>query len=240
MKKFKNIFIVLVLLFLSGCTINSDVIMDYSGKINEKVTFFVNTDNRTEDEINNYFNNVIKNYSFGLNARNYSSNVKYDKDISKIEITNKYNNICEYFQKTIFSQYLYEHISCIETDKYFEIKNETSHIDYCYDCLSWPPLNDVKFTIKLPIKATENNADYVKDNVYTWEFDENTSSDKGIYLKINKNSLEENKILAEKKEKTKTIFSKVIYIFVAIIVLGVIVLIINGLYKKYKENNLEY
>lgn len=240
MEKLKKIYIVLILIILSGCTVKSDVVMDSTGKVSEKVSFLVETDGRSKEEINKYFDGLYEVYAPALKAINYSTKVVYDRNNSEILVTNEFDDICEYFRKTIFSQYIYNHISCTETEYYYEIKNESEHIDYCPDCTSWPALDDVSFSIKLPINAAENDADYVNKRTYTWEFNENTPKEKNIYLKINKSDLEENKEKVVRNEKIKNVLEKVSYVIVIIIILALIGFGINKLYKKYLENKIEY
>lgn len=244
MNKKKMIFLLILMLFVSGCNVRCNINVSPNGSVTEKIkiTESKSSDYSSDFDYSKYIDEEINYYNALIKYGNYDYRKINDNSYFGIEFNSSYDNICEYFQDTLFNQYIYRHISCKEEDEFIVIANDTPFLEKQdnEDYSNPIDLNDIKLSISLPIKATENNADYVNDKVYTWEFDENTSSDKGIYLKINKNSLEENKVLAEKKEKNKAVFTKIIYIFVAIIVLGVIVLIINGLYKKYKENNLEY
>lgn len=244
MNKKKMIFLLILMLFVSGCNVRCNINVSPNGSVTEKIkiTESKSSDYSSDFDYSKYIDEEINYYKALIKYGNYNYRKINDNSSFGVEFNSSYGNICEYFQDTLFNQYIYRHISCKEEDEFIVIANDTPFLEKQdnEDYSNPIDLNDIKLSISLPIKATENNADYVNDKVYTWEFDENTSSDKGIYLKINKNSLEENKILAEKKEKNKAVFTKIIYIFVAIIVLGVIVLIINGLYKKYKENNLEY
>lgn len=244
MNKKKIIFLLILMLFVSGCKVRCNINVSPDGSVIEKIniTELKNSEYSSDFDYSKYIDEEIDYYMALIIYGNYNYKKINDNNSFGVEFNNSYDNICSYFQDTLFNQYFYRHINCEDNDDYIVIVNDTPFLEKHDDEDYSNPidLNDIKLSISLPIKATENNADYVKDNVYTWEFDENTSSDKSIYLKINKVSLEKNKIIVEKKEKNKVIFSKVIYIFVVIIVLGVVVLIINALYKKYKENNLEY
>ena len=102
----------------------------------------------------------------------------------------------------------------------------------------------VELNIKVPIPLEENNADNVSNNTYTWFFDENTDSNKSVYLKINKTLLE-NKNKEQKKNETKEKENKKTFSLVKVILTVLIVFLILGiisysLYKKYKNNKLEY
>lgn len=241
MKKIKCIISIIVLLIiLSGCTVKSDVVVNYDGKVSEKVTFKAPSSGLSESDFNNRYNMTLKYYKDALDTRKYKSSIIYGKENGSVVLTNNFDNICEFINKTVFSQYIYKHISCTETENYYEIKNETSHIAYCSDCNTWPVLDNVEFNLTLPINAEENNADSVNKKTYTWKFDSTTSDDKGLYIKINKNDFEKN----AKKEKNK---NKVIngiknnsYIFIFVILALVIVIAGKVLYDKYKNNKLEY
>lgn len=236
--KFKKIALCfLLLIVLSGCKSNADIEMKSDGTIDEKVVIYAPTNISNKDNFIKNINMTIDNYSSALNLRGYSRNVIYDKETSKVELINSYDNICDYINNNLFTQYLYSHISCTEDALYYEIKNETSHIAYCSDCTYFPALDDVTINISLPIKAVESSADSAKDNSYTWKFNKDTPDDKEFYLKISKESIKENKIKENKVKKGKKIFSKILVpvFIVSLIIVGILILV-----KKYKSNKLEY
>ncbi len=229
----KIIVSLLLLITLSGCTSKGEIIMKNDGSIKEKVVIDVATNNLDKVEFDNYINLVLDNYNSALNLRGYSKNIVFNKDISKLEFTNNYDNICKYIENNLFTQYLYKKISCTEDELYYEIKNETNHISYCRDCTSWPSLDDVSFSITLPIKAVESSSDLVSNNTYTWNFDKNTLDSKEFYLKINKEELNQNNI---KNEKINILLK----IAVSSIILVGLVVICYMLVKKYKSKKLDY
>lgn len=240
MKKIKKVFIVLILLLLSGCTIKSEVVMENDGRIKENVYFEVLTDGRSEKEFELYSKNVLDIYNEALGVKGYQTEVSYRKNNSEILVYNQFDNICEYFENTVFSQYIYNHISCTQTDDYYEIKNETEHIDYCSDCTYWPSLDNVIYSITLPIKAEDSNADKEKNNTYTWEYNKNTSKDKQIYLKISKSSLEDNKLKYESNKRKKTLINKFLSVIVISIIVVLLIFLVKKIYNKYKLNKLKY
>lgn len=229
----KIIVSILLLIILTGCTTKGEITMESDGSIKEKVVIDVETNNLDEAKFDNYINLVLDNYNSALNLRGYSKNIVYNKDISKVEFTNSYDNICKYIENNLFTQYLYKKISCTEDELYYVIKNETNHISYCKDCTSWPSLDNVSFSITIPIKAVENSSDLVSNNTYTWNFDKNTLDSKEFYLKINKEELNQNN---KKNENINTLIKIVIF---SIILLG-LVATCYILVKKYKSKKLEY
>lgn len=242
MKKIKYILIMFIItIILSGCTIKSNVFVSYDGKTTEEVKVLTDSrvfqsDKYSKQEMIEF---SMEEYLAALNFRKYDYKSVVGDNLSGAYINKTYDNICSYFQDTIFNQYVYHHVNCIENDYYYEIKNDTNYIPYCSDCSDWPALDDVTLSITLPVSAEEQNADEIDGKTYIWKYDKNTN-DKNFYLKISKSALKQNEIEYVENQKSKKTIKNII-IFGAIIVIIVIIIIIgNILYKKYKENKLDY
>lgn len=240
-KKNLLLLILVVVFLLTGCSVRSEVVVDYNGKVTEKVTVLTNSaafenDNYSKEQM---IENVISNYSAALNYRGYQNDIVVGEKESGATFTHDYDNICSYFQDTGFNQYVYPHVSCSEDDYYITIQNDTEYIPYCSDCSDWPSLNNVELRLTLPVKAEEHNADEVDGNTYVWKYDENTT-DKDIYIKINKTALEENKKDVERQNEEKERQKVIITVSIVVGVIVVLALISLMLYKKYKSNKLEY
>lgn len=247
MKIKKILLILFILITLSGCTVESNVIMDEYGKVKEEVKVLIPSKDisNKKDRIDSYVKTAINSYEAALNAVNYKYDIINDvNNKSGALIYNEFDNVCSFIQNTVFSQYLYKRIDCNESEYFYEIKSSSEHIPYCADCNAWPALDDVKLKITLPISADENNADEVEKNTYTWKYNESTSSDKGIYLKISKAALEQKKIEADKKKANNKKIDKSLGIIKTIVIIGLIFVGIGFVmlkgYKKYKSNKLEY
>ena len=236
MKKIKVLILALLLILLCGCTAKENIVMDDYGKISQKVVIPLENNNMTEKEFANYVTNILKPYNKALSYRNYKTAIVYDKDYGNIVFTNKFKSICSYIEKTVFSQYMYKFVKCYEDEKYIEIKNESEHIAYCSDCTTWPKFDDVQYSISLPVKALESNADTVDGTTYTWQFDKNSDKDKSFYLKISKKDLDENLARLKKIEQIK----KIAIILLSVLFVIWLVLISRRLYKKNKNNKLDY
>lgn len=242
MNKMKYILIILVMMvFLSGCTIRSDVVVSPNGTTTEKVQ--VLTDTKTF-ESEKYSKKEMIEFSMEpylsvLNFREYSYNTVIGNTLSGAEVSKTYDNICSYFQDTAFNQYVYHHINCEENEYYYEIKNDTEYIPYCSNCSNWPALDDVEIKITLPVSAEEQNADEINGNTYIWKYDENTQN-KDFYLKISKSALKQseetyNENINQKKRANIVTILTFIVIFIVVILLLVFIL-----YRKYKRNKLDY
>lgn len=237
----KILILVLAIILLTGCTTKSEVKVSYDGKVDEKVTVLSNTVAFKNDKysIKQMIEASISNYLKALEFRGYKFETIEGKEESGAYFTNNYDNICSYFQNTGFNQYVYQHISCVEDDKYIIIKNDTEYIPYCENCSNWPSLNKIKLELTLPVNALENNADSINNKTYTWNYDENTTN-KDFYLKISKQELNKNKITVMKQNKDKKVKNMIIVVFSIALVIGCITIISLILYKKYKNNRLEY
>ncbi len=237
----KILILVLAIILLTGCTAKSEVKVNYNGNVSEKVTVLSNTVAFKNDKysIKQMIEASISNYLKALEFRGYKFETVEGKKESGAYFTNNYDNICSYFQNTGFNQYVYQHISCVEDDKYIIIKNDTEYIPYCENCSNWPSLNKIKLELTLPVNALENNADSINNKTYIWNYDENTTN-KDFYLKISKQELNKNKITVMKQNKDKKVKNMIIVVFSIALVIGCITIISLILYKKYKNNRLEY
>ena len=237
----KKILIIICILFLTGCTIESNVTVNLDGTIKEEVSILddnaifksevYSMDKMIEFNINQYRNVLnFRNYDYDIIKRNKKSGAKFYND---------FDNICSYFSNTVFNQYVYKHIKCNETDEHYEIYNDTDYIPYCSNCSDWPSLDDITFKIQFPVKPVETNADEIKDLTYIWKYDK-TTRNKKIYIKLSKKDIEQEKLEIKVKNERKNNIKKIGIIAFTIILIGCIIFIGYNLYKKYKENKMEY
>lgn len=239
-KKLEVILIIMILFLFTGCTGKSNVIVKDDGTVIENIE--INEENNRilygNYDVNDSLDLYLKKYLTALKVSKYSFNKYSGKNISGIKIEKKYDNICDYANKTIFSQYLYKTIKCSENDIYYELYNEGAVVQNEFD--DYKEMPDVRtLYIKLPVSATEQNADEVDGNTYIWKYDENTK-DKNFYLKISKSALEESKKNYIKNQEIKKNRSKIINIGIIVGVILLIACVIFVFYKKYKKNNFDY
>lgn len=240
MKNIKRILVLLIIIVLTGCSANASIIVDEQGKVKEEVDVLIPSEliSNKKDRIESYINNAISSFKPVLDRRGYSTSIINNPDgNSGAHVYNTFDNICKYAENTIFSQYLYKNIECTEEDEYYELKSATEHIKYCSDCNDWPAIENVNLKITLPIKAEESDADEISGNTYIWRYDEDTLDSKTLYLKISKEKLKESEKKLKKQTNLKNITIKVIVI---VMIIASFLIIFSKLYKKYKNNNLEY
>lgn len=242
MKKSRFIIIILAMLFLSGCTVRSNVEVNYDGTVKENVKVL---ENNAIFKSNKYsqkqlIESSINNYKTALDYRKYTYEAEQGEKLSGLNATKTHDNICSYFQDTIFNQYVYKHVKCMEDDYYYTIQNDTNYIPYCSNCSDWPSLDDVVLSIKLPVLATENNADEVNDSTYIWKYNKYSPENKTFHLKISKSALKEYEEKYNKEQRMKSIIRYSIIIVSIIVVFIILYLIGKKLYKKNQENKLDY
>lgn len=164
MRKLKYIILIIMVLFISGC----------SGKYN--LTFDKNL-NLTE-ELNVYIENENDNYerTYQLLDQAGVSKDKYDVVVEgdKINITYKetYPTFEDYYLDSKLYRMLFEEIEFNKSNTGMDIKAESNlklddknniNIINAYD------INDFDINIKLPFSVKDNNADEVKSGIYTWK-----------------------------------------------------------------------
>ena len=164
MRKLKYIILIIMVLFISGC----------SGKYN--LTFDKNL-NLTE-ELNVYIENENDNYerTYQLLDQAGVSKDKYDVVVEgdKINITYKetYPTFEDYYLDSKLYRMLFEEIEFNKSNTGMDIKTESNlklddknniNIINAYD------INDFDINIKVPFSVKDNNADEVKSGTYTWK-----------------------------------------------------------------------
>ncbi len=230
------------MLLLTGCTVKSEITVNYDGSVNENV-YILNSNNvfgDDEEKIKSIVDNKITNYKSILNFKNYSYTYEKGEELSGAKVYKDYDDICSFFGNSAFNQYVYKYMDCIENQYYFEIKNATEYIPYCSECGEWPALDDVIFSINLPVSAEEQNADEIDGNTYIWKYNKDTDENKSFYLKVSKTLLEDYKEKYEENLQKKEKIKKYITFGFILLLIVLIVIISINLYKKYKKNKLDY
>lgn len=246
MKKIKLLLIALMVI-LTGCTATDTVTLSKNGKVTESVTILEDNakviygDKNLEDSVRQYLNEYINVFSI----KKYSYDVLVQDEQSGANIHKEYNNLCDFINNSIFTQYLYKHINCLDNDDSYIVESTGDFItidSYIEDEII--PPEKMKLVLKLPFSLDDENADYSGKNSYTWVFDTSTKSSKKVYFKVDKNkikkAIKEYK-LEKKEEKRKKNIMKITII--SIIVISVL---IGGFFayiifqKKYNENKIDY
>ena len=239
--KHKKIILILVIILLTGCKVNSNIEIDYNYNVKEKIDIiFSNSLAVNNSSPKRYAEDFLEYYKPVIDFKKYNFEITEEKDESYVTFSKDSKNICDNLNYNMFLPYLYKSIDCFEDDSYIILKSKGEQ-------LISKPLSEKKFNveevsinIKFPIPLEENNADKVKDNTYTWNYDLNTDASKEIYLKLDKNKIIEKQQEVVKKEKTSNVLNKVGIVSLIVVIIIIISFISYTLYKKYKSNQLDY
>lgn len=237
----KYLILVICALILTGCSATVDINVDDYYDTTEKTTIsFNNSQAVGYESVNDYVNKYLDFYKSAIELRKYSYTFDEGEKESSVTFNKEKEDICTYVNNNMFSVYLYNVLKCTDDGEYYIIQSEG------VNSLSLPS-NKKKFNIEkltinvtLPIRAEENNADFIGENKYTWQYDLNSHSNKSIYLKISKTLLAENKQKVESKDK---FMSGVKIFLIVIIIIGLLFVgLIKGkkLSESHDENKLEY
>lgn len=241
---FKIVITVLFITILSGCTLEENITIENSGATDEKIKIYADNEyyNFQEKPISEYIEETLTPYEEQLNSVDYNYKVFSDIDNSGVELNKTFDGVCEYFNSSEFIKRLYGTINCTETDDYYEISSVsglltggTESDEYILDLY-----DKVSFSIDTMFKITDSNADKVKNDIYTWNF-EKSNTDKNINLKIAKNDLiviENNDYVKDvKKRENNSFILTILGVGAGIIFVSLIIFI---LLKKYKSKRIEY
>lgn len=230
-KKIKILLTLLVIFFMTGCSVEYNLNINEDSSVNEEVIASEKTDRleqRTKlkgDQATNYLFNMFtrpnEDIKFTTNVKNYNT-----YGIARTV----HNNINEYSSK--FSSDVFDNIEIINNDDLVTIianqkeslsKGSSSSLLY----------DDIVINITVPFIVEDHNADKVLGNKYTWNIKSNEE------LKSIKISYKDKEFSnrANIKINNKNYSFKYEYIIIGVIVL-IVVLIIISVFRNSKKNNV--
>lgn len=212
MKFFKYLIIVMILIILTGCSIDYNLYVT-DNYIDENIN--INAEDNSEN-----INDANKKY----NPLHYSDDIEYNQTVKrkngKIIVNLQYRYKFEEFKNAnSFNQGFY--------NRNVSLDNNTININLS-DFSGFAP--NVNFDIKIKTKneVIESNADIVKGNTYIWHVDGNNKDKLKIDIKIKRGTA-----------KNISIFEQysIILCIVGLVLLFIIVFSIIFIVKKRKESN---
>ncbi len=221
MKRIKILVIVVMLLFMSGCTVKYNVTIKEEITATELDTYLGETPYKT-------VSTKFKKYSSIAKFKGYTYKSVDKSNESGMYLSNTYYNICDYINYNSASLYIFDSMKCTEKDEYYEIINDGDYLGGCMNCPDEANIIDKLYiTFNLPKKALISNADKVINNKYTWVINKMNTQDKDFILRIDKSSF----------VSQKTNNDLYIYIIIGLIILPIAYFIIKilamGLKNKY-------
>ena len=231
MKNKKFILLILVIILFSGCSVNYDLIVNEDLTVNEKVVATESTkalktktgqDPKTAaNTLYDYYKNDGVKYKF--------STISKDAD-TKSYATTSYKSLEDYASH--FKSDIAKEVNVTKKDSYItiEYKQDVPLTDYASKSLVY---DSIAVNIDVPFKVTENNADSVKGNTYTWNITKDGS------LKDIKITFNTNETNTSRKFNLGFLEVNVSYTFMLIAGIALIILIIVMIvYNRNKKNNV--
>jgi|GEM_PF-2960902 len=177
----KKVLILILIIFvfsLTGCDAKYEMEIKNS-KINEDISIFVPNDN-TEKKIND-----LMDY-YGINADSgFTTKITKGSDATEVSLSGATKKINSYFDSSdSFINKCYNKVSfMLEDGKYYLGTSKG------FKCLTYEymQLDKITISIKTYHKVYENNADKVRNNVYTWNIDKDNASKNSILFVTSKN-----------------------------------------------------
>lgn len=230
-KKIKIIFTLLVIFFMTGCSVKYNLEINEDSSINEEVIASENTKRLEKltklkgDQATNYLFNMFtrpnEDISFFTNIKNFDTFAT---------ASTVHNDLNEYSSR--FSSDVFEKVEIINNDNLTTILakqdkslSKESSTSLLYD--------DIEVNITIPFIVEEHNADKVSKNKYTWNI---KSDDELKTIKISYRDKEFSNE-ANIKINNKNYSFKYEYIVIASFII-IVILIILFVFRNNKKNNI--
>lgn len=214
--KLKILFLIICIIFLTGCSGN------YNLKINDDLSIDEELELTVENS-NNAYNNTLK-----IFEDNNIDKEKYNVSLSSNEVNIKYNDSFESFEDYLMNSKVYhqmfDDIQYNRTKKYIDLyASDNIKLKNEYTINNGSNLTDfdvIQVNITNPYKVSFSNAEIVNNNTYTWSI-RNDDNEKLIQMQF------------------KTALDKVPYkpIIVGLLILIVSAILIFNFMRRYKNRN---
>lgn len=230
MKRIKFL-ILLFILFLTGCSVEYNLQINEDDTISEYLTASEKTDRlesmtRLKDkQATSYLYNMFKRDNENINI-NYTQKDNYTYAYANTS----HDSLQEYATK--FKSDIFDKVTVEKNDSivsFYSVQSKLINNNSSYSLL----YDDITINIKIPFKVIENNADSVKNDIYTWKISESDKL-KEIKFSYEENSLKE-KLNIKVNNKTYNINYWVIFTGVLVFI---ILFIIIFIFIKNKKNNI--
>lgn len=216
MKKRKLLFIILLFMFCSGCSVDYNLNIDSDDKINEVVELSAE-DGEDIEKIESYQNYLP--IDKGADDANVFKNkidevAYYDQKKSTTDDKLKFSYLHNFdtFQQDYITNNSYKYVTITKDEN--KLILSTSKINTAFERYS--NLNSVRVNIVSRYKLIDTNADTHSNYKYTWVIDRTNYSNKYLYLSL------------DTSKRKKTIFEKItdtgifLYLPLMLVIVGVV------------------
>ena len=230
MKNKKIILLILVTLLFTGCSVKYDLSINSDLTVNEKVTASDSSNSiktKTGMEPTAVANSLYDLYK--IEGVNYSFSTVEGKNTITSTASTSFKSLEDY--EDYFKSDIIKEVNITKKDSYItlDFKQEVPLNNYSSKSLIY---DSIEVNIDVPFKVTENNADRVKGNTYTWFI---TKNDKLKNIKITFDSSE-----TKASKKIDLGFFEINVKYSVLLITGfalLILIIVVYVYIKNKKNN---
>lgn len=231
MKKLRLFIFLLLIILMSGCSVEYDLTLNEDMTVNEKIIAIEKT--KRMEALTKQKGKQAINYLYDMFKRNgedfnlTSREDEYNTYATAITSHDDINDYSEKFYSDVFKEVNITKENNITNFK--AIQTELLSSDSNYSLL----YNDITINITIPFKVVSNNADKIRGNTYTWNI--NKSEDYKTIEFSYKEGNKEDKININVNDETYNIPYGIIISISFIIIIGFIILFV---YIKNKKNNV--
>ena len=234
MKKFKFVFLLVLLLILSGCKANYSVTLKSDGQVHEKLVMSFDSSKIEVNDKEAFIEDTIKSYKDNNMYTEYK--IKYDvgKKTTTITATRKYSSMAEYITNSKFLPSIFE--KTVYIDNFGEYGMQTQG-EYYYDAIydvsvaDEPLFDTIDIDIHSQLEIIDSNADKFDKNSNTLHW--NINKDKKVFsinFKYN-NSKKYDIIIKDYLKNNWTSYVAILGIVI------VVIIIVRFIKKQDKINN---
>lgn len=224
--KFRYLLVIFLLLFITGCTSEYNITIE-DEKVKEELIV---------QDVDNFYIDKFDNLLAIPTENKYYNVVKTDNKV-KFSYTYNFDN----YKDSNIVKNCYEALQIYKENDYYVLQ---SGLTFNCNSIQISDFEKVDFTtLNVNIKINnyevlESNADFINQNVYTWNINNNNYSNKPIIIKFKK-IVSDNKESKKEKNNNKNLFDiSKLFLILGIIIILVIILVINIFKLNQKRNKI--
>lgn len=169
----KKIFILLLLLLLTGCKANYNLQFNFGGSVIESGKVYFDSSLKGKNGYSTNTDDFLAQILKDNNASNYKTKIKFESgNYVGYSFYHRYRGINYYNGNSPLLKSLYGYLNVTNTDGYVKIEANNSNLANYNNPTSDNPtrVESIELTISLPYKVIKNNATRVNasKNEYTW------------------------------------------------------------------------
>lgn len=224
-------FLLIFILFTTGCTVTSNITINRDLSVKEEIRMTGSTEffdiyykSRPITTVNMLLNTSKRKETLINNGYDY--HIDESGNFPVVIATKKHTSIEHFVSSTIFKKQYFENFETTQNDNLVTVK-AYNFIRYIEGDVELYEIKKSSINIKVPYVVTSHNADSYnpKNNTYTWYIEKDTE-DKEINLTFDKNRI--------------YVYNLIMYIstFILCLIIIVLIFVIRKIYKKNKINNV--